>query len=127
MGKCDVVRRPSRRKNPSARSFVRITSRGRDPRGRSPGKDRDVALVRIRTLVDKEIGWRALPMSRSLGVYELPAEKKRPLAPPLKVPGATTFVWFVWGAMTTAALAFAAAYGTEVPINDDWFMVPALA
>jgi hypothetical protein len=29
--------------------------------------------------------------------------------------------------MTTAALAFAAAYGAEVPINDDWFMVPALA
>ena len=42
-------------------------------------------------------------------------------------PGARSFVWGAWGLLTLAAMAFVARYGSEVPVWDDYVIVPVLA
>ena len=41
-------------------------------------------------------------------------------------PGAAVFCWGVWSALTLAALWFVAAFGPEVPLGDDYAIVPQL-
>ena len=41
-------------------------------------------------------------------------------------PGARVFAWGVWAMMTLGAIAFVSRYGTDVPVWDDYHIVPAL-
>ncbi len=42
-------------------------------------------------------------------------------------PGAAVFVWGIWGLLTLAAAGFVAHYGSNVPVWDDYSIVPQLA
>jgi hypothetical protein len=42
-------------------------------------------------------------------------------------PGATAFVWGIWGLSTLAAVTFVAHFGSNVPVWDDYSIVPQLA
>jgi hypothetical protein len=42
------------------------------------------------------------------------------------VPAAALVVWAVWAAMTAADLAWVAYYSRDIPLMDEWVMVPAL-
>jgi hypothetical protein len=41
--------------------------------------------------------------------------------------GAAAFVWGTWGLLTLAAIVFVACYGSNVPVWDDYSIVPQLA
>ena len=42
-----------------------------------------------------------------------------------KIGWASLFVWAIWAGMTAVAAWLVWAYGRNVPLNDDWFIVPA--
>src|SRR5437868_5851460 len=41
-------------------------------------------------------------------------------------PGARTFVWGAWGVLTLAATTMVACYGVNVPVWDDYLIIPTL-
>ena len=48
------------------------------------------------------------------------------LQPILTERGADVFVWGIWAAMLLVALAYISIYGRNIPLSEDWLLVPPL-
>ena len=56
-----------------------------------------------------------------------PTTEASPVGRPGPEPGASLFVWLVWGMLLVVALIYVARFGPDVPLWDDYAVIPQLA